>query len=64
MSVSVFVDIIKFSNLNDPRKPSKVLRDLGIIFIQAEPQIIADQWKFHNCTNIPDELPSFVRVVR
>ncbi len=62
MSVLVFVDMVDFPP-DETRKPARVLMDLGISFTRAEPQMIADQWKFHGCVNVPDDLPSFVRMV-
>jgi len=37
------------------------MRDLGIEYEWAEPMPIADGWFFHNCKNVPDELPEWVR---
>jgi hypothetical protein len=38
--------------------PYDALRRLGVKFKEAEPQMIADQIVFHDCENVPDEMPS------
>ena len=40
--------------------PQKVMKELGITYQHATPQIIADQWWFWNCENIPEQLPPYL----
>jgi hypothetical protein len=37
------------------------LSALGITYARWEPQPIADQIKLHGCTNVPDDLPNWLR---
>lgn len=48
----------------ESENPFELLRSLGITFERSEGQPIADQIKFINCANVPDDLPSAVRVIR
>lgn len=43
--------------------PQKEMEKLGIKYIDAEPQPIGDSWLFIECTNLPDELPSFLKEI-
>ncbi len=40
-----------------------VMSDLGISYERAVPQSMTDCWVFYGCSNIPEDLPSYVRVV-
>ncbi|MFA5423366.1 MAG: hypothetical protein WC374_05865 [Phycisphaerae bacterium] len=40
-----------------------IFRELGINYELAMPQSIADQFWFFNCTNIPEPLPIFLKVL-
>lgn len=40
--------------------PQKVMKELGITYQHATPQMIADQWWFWNCENLPTELPEYL----
>lgn len=42
------------------RHAQEVMEELGIKYQLSIPQSIGDQWWFFNCTNIPDELPSYI----
>ena len=43
-------------------KAPEVLEKLGIKWAEAHPQPIFAEWKFVGCTNVPDVLPSYVRI--
>lgn len=43
-------------------KAPQVMENLGIEWAEAHPQPIFAEWKFVGCTNIPDVLPSYVRI--
>lgn len=40
--------------------PQRVMHDLGIDYVHAVPQSIADCWHFWGCSNLPDPLPPFL----
>ena len=42
--------------------PQKVLKDLGVEYESAVPQSMVDCWQFFNVTNLPKELPTFLKV--
>lgn len=42
------------------RKPSEVLKELGIVWKTWESQPIADQIKLSGCENVPEKLPPFI----
>jgi hypothetical protein len=44
----------------EQRHPQNVMRDLGITYLYAVPQSIADCWQFYCCQNVPAELPTFL----
>lgn len=37
--------------------------DLGITYQHATPQSMYDCWIFWNCVNVPEVLPSYLRVI-
>jgi len=41
--------------------PQTVMRSLGISWLYAIPQSIADQWWFLRCAGAPSQLPSYLR---
>ncbi len=47
-----------------PKHPHDVMKDLGITYVEAVPQSIADMWQFFGC-NIPEGLmlPNYIEVV-
>lgn len=47
-----------FKNLH----PQEVMKKLGIAYTVAVTQSIADMWQFWGCENVPDNLPSFLKV--
>ncbi|WP_035102557.1 hypothetical protein [Devosia sp. LC5] len=44
-----------------PTNWQQLVADMGINPQRAEPQPIADQIKLHGCTNVPKELPAWLR---
>jgi hypothetical protein len=42
-----------------------VVRQLGISFLSAEPQPIADQWMFYGIdkSTLPENLPNFLEII-
>ncbi len=44
----------------ETRKPTDVLKELGITWKVWEPQSIVDQVKLSGCENVPDKLPPFI----
>ena len=44
------------------KHPQKVIKELGITYQHATPIMIADQWWFWNCENIPNPLPPYLEV--
>lgn len=38
----------------------RVMKSLGIVYQDAIPQTIGDQWWFLNCENIPSLMPDFL----
>ena len=40
--------------------PQKQMKKLGITYNDCEPQMIADQWWFFDCENIPEPLPKYL----
>ena len=47
----------------ESRHAQVVMKDLGIIYSHSTPQSIADQWWFWNCINLPENLPTFLKVM-
>lgn len=60
----LFLDYVGALKAGDNRHAVEIMKSLGITYEHAEPQPIADQWKFHACSNIPDALPSYLRFQR
>lgn len=48
----------------ETRHAEIVMKDLGIIYQQATPQSIADQWWFWNCRNLPKHLPEYLTILK
>jgi hypothetical protein len=46
--------------VGEPGHPQAVMKRLGITYLDATPQSIADQWWFWCCSNVPDELPEYL----
>ena len=44
----------------DNRHAQVIMRELGITYLFAIPQSIADQWWFLCCENVPGDLPNFI----
>jgi hypothetical protein len=44
----------------ETRHAQTVMRELGIIYKEAIPQSMADQWWFIGCSNVPEKLPAFL----
>lgn len=40
------------------------MRRLGIDYVHATPQSIADQWWFWGCTNVPSVLPPYLSLLK
>lgn len=40
-----------------------IVRGLGINYELAMPQSMADQFWFFNCTNVPEPLPTYMKVL-
>ncbi len=59
---TLFFDLNTAIENGELRRPHDVVKALGIAYERWEPQPIADQIKLHGCTNVPAELPSFIRV--
>lgn len=47
----------------EDRHPQEVMFALGIDYLIATPQSVADQWWFWHCSNVPEELPKGVSVL-
>jgi hypothetical protein len=41
--------------------PQKRMKDLGITYVAATPQSVADQWWFWGCDNLPNPLPEYLK---
>lgn len=41
--------------------PQKVMKELGIEYLIAVPQSINDTWEFWGCSNVPSELPLYLK---
>lgn len=44
----------------EARHAQAVIKELGISYVFAIPQSIADQWWFLGCNNVPEALPAFI----
>ena len=44
--------------------PQVHLKKLGVKYIHATPQSIADQWWFWNCENLPEKLPDYMNKIK
>lgn len=40
------------------------MKHLGIEYAEAQPMPIGDCWVFRGCTNVPDQLPSWLRIIK
>lgn len=45
-------------------KAPEVMESLGIKWEEAHPQPVFAEWKFCGCTNVPEVLPAYVRVLK
>jgi hypothetical protein len=61
----IIVDEIGKHLAGDARHAVDLMADLGIAYTDAEPQPIADQWKFTGVDplSIPPALPGYVDVI-
>ena len=50
-----------FSN-NEKRHAQEVMKELGINYQHAICIPMVDSWYFFNCTNLPEELPVFLKI--
>jgi len=41
----------------------KGMKELGITYQHATAHSIADMWRFYNCSNVPVDLPDFIRIL-
>jgi hypothetical protein len=48
---------------NERRHPQQVMRDLGIVYEEAIPQSLGDQWWFRGCENVPVTLPPYLELM-
>lgn len=55
-------NLIEANSSGEMRHAQMVMRELGIQYSHATPQSIADCWQFWNCINVPDTLPSYLKV--
>jgi hypothetical protein len=44
----------------DTRHAQVAMKDLGIKYLYAVPQSVADCWQFFCCENVPEVLPPFI----
>jgi hypothetical protein len=52
---------LRYELYNAPSKhPQKVMQELGIVYNDAIPQSVGEQWWFLDCRDIPNPLPSFL----
>lgn len=54
------LDLYGKNMAGDRRHAQEIMRDLGINYEHATPQSMGDCWWFWNCTNIPDDMPSYI----
>lgn len=46
------------------KHPLQTMQELGITYQHATPQTMADQWWFWNCQGVPEQLPSYITVLK
>ena len=49
---------------NENRHAQTVMKELGITYTHSTPQSMGDQFWFWNCSNIPDNLPSYIEELK
>lgn len=58
--IDLRLDLWGAQDAGDNRHAQTIMTSLGIKRVFDIPQSIADQWWFLGCSNVPDELPSFI----
>ena len=48
---------------NENRHAQIVINELGIKYEHCVPQSISDSWEFWGCTEVPKDLPEYIKVV-
>jgi len=62
--MKIVVDYIGAGIASDNRHAQDIMKSLGISYSSYRTQSVADCWIFEGCSNIPKELPSYVRVIQ
>lgn len=58
------LDLYGSFDAGDKRHAQEIMIDLGINYVYAIPQSIADCWWFLGCRDVPEDLPSFITDMR
>lgn len=51
---------LRFNCMMNERHPQTVMRELGVNYVVAQPQMMGDQWWFWCCDPVPEPLPDFL----
>lgn len=46
------------------KHPQLMMKELGIIYTEAIPQSLYDGWEFNGCSNVPDVLPAYLKIIK
>ena len=49
---------------DNTERPSKVIERLGIKYERWEPHPIADQIILRGCSNVPEKLPDWIKIIK
>jgi hypothetical protein len=60
--INLFYLCVRANEDGETRHPQDVMSALGIKYVHATSHMIAESWKFYNCTNVPDPMPRFLVV--
>lgn len=55
------LDLYGAYDAGENRHAQEVIKELGIEYVFAIPQSIADQWWFLGCSKVPSILPGFIK---
>ena len=55
--------LIGADDAGESRHPTLVVSALGITYERYESQLIADQYMFYRCANVPEKLPEFLSLI-
>lgn len=62
--MKIRLDMIGAYNLGFKEHPQIIMRNLGIEYLKSEGVPIGDCWIFYDCSNVANELPEFLYLIK